>query len=224
MTTLTLPPATTDRATAVRSRMTLALAVAAGPLLVVANALIPELGRDAAGAVATLGADPAVAQRFLWSQLLYATASLFFLPLTLLVWRTQVRRGSVLRLTGGLLVVVGMVSNALSLTVWAYLLRMGTGSGVEDGALVDMLAFGEGGLEQLPISYLAIPVAVLGIVLLGIGLLRAAVVPAWAPVLLVVGGVAAGAGGAGVRALFAVPLAVGCVGVALALTRPRQRR
>ncbi|GIG30193.1 hypothetical protein [Cellulomonas marina] len=194
-----------DPVVGLRRRLTTALALAAPPLLVLGNALMPALPRDPAQAVAAV---PAVADRYLAAALMYALASLLHVPFVLALWRVGTRRGAWLRFGGGAVLVLAMVLNALSLVLWGYLLWGSARAGLPDELQVRLGAALDGSAATLPVSFLAVPLAVLGMLALAAGLLRSRVVPHWAVGLWVVGVLASASVGAGPLAL------VGLVGAA----------
>ena len=199
-----------DRFRRARRFILAALAAAAAPLLVLSNALLPPLPQEPAQMLAAL---PPLADRWLGVTLLYAVASLLHLPLVVALWNIRTRRGSLLRLIGGCLVIVAMVSNALSLSTWGYLLWGVSTAGLDSGTVVRMLTLMDASMLTLPVSWLAIPVAVLGLFVLSAGVLRSRIVPAWAPWMLITGTVISAAVGAGPLALLGLIGAAGAVGM-----------
>ncbi len=100
-----------DPTRSVRRRATTILGAAAAPLLVLSNVLLPGLPAKAVDVVAQA---PPIVDRMLTAHLVYTVASLLFIPFTLTLWRVKGRRGSTLRLVGGVLTTVGMGSNTLT--------------------------------------------------------------------------------------------------------------
>lgn len=208
------PPDVADPTVLVRRRAAVVLGAVASPLLVAANAWLPSLGESAKEAVTTLQADLGTADRFLAAQLVYALASLLFIPFVVVLWRNTAARGRVLRLVGGALLIVAMLSNALSLTLMGYLLWLGARGGADLDSLVRMLTFSESSSATLPVSFIAIPAAVLGLLVLAAGVLQSRSLPRFAPWLMIVGTVVFAAAGPGVMALLlGVPFAVGATTV-----------
>lgn len=199
-----------------RHALTTALALSAPSLLVIGNALLPELPRDPAAAVAAL---PAVADRYLAAAMVYALASLFYVPFVLALWRIRTARGAGLRFAGGVTLVVGMVSSALSLTTWGYLLWGSESSGLASDQLVRLMSLLDTSAAALPISFTATTVAVLGMLVLAVGVLRSGVVPTWAVLLWVVGTVLTALAGAGPLALTGL---VGAAGSAVCVWTSRR--
>lgn len=167
-----------------RRRAMVWAAVAAPALFIAGSALTPSLPSKTEQVVPKL---PPVADRLLAAHLVVTVASLLFLPFAMALWRVPARRGAVLRLTGGLLLVVGMISNALGETTDAYTAWAGVRVGLDPAAQIRLLDKLDSSAAGLPISFLAVPVSILGLILLAVGVLRARVVPLWAPVLLLVG-------------------------------------
>lgn len=198
--------ASNDTTRDLRRGLTTVLGAAAAPLLVLSNVLLPTLPNKAADVV--VKAPPVVGQ-LIAAHLVYIVASLLFIPFTLALWRIPGRRGSVLRLVGGSLTIIGMLSNALGEATDGYLLWGVVRAHVDPAAQVRLLDLLDKSNVALPVSFLAIPVAVLGALLLTAGVLRAKVVPAWAPWTLIVGAVISAGAGVGVSALLGVVFAVG---------------
>ena len=85
MTTISSPePEDVDPTRDVRRRLTLAAAVVAPVGFVLSNVLLPHLPTKTAQVVPKL---PAVIDRLLTAHLLYALASLLFVPFVVAVWR-----------------------------------------------------------------------------------------------------------------------------------------
>lgn len=181
-----------------RRSATTAAAVAAPVLFTVSNVALPKLTGSDADVVAHI---PPVADQLLASHLLYALASLLFIPMTIALWRIRVRRGSVLRYTGGLLLVVGATSNALGEVVDGYLgwgLHRAT---VDRAGQVRLFHLLDNSAAALPISFIAIPLLFLGLLVMMVGVIRARVVPTWLPTLAVVGSAGSAVVGVGAPAL-----------------------
>src|ERR1700753_3655264 len=165
-----------------RSGLTTALAVAAPLLFTLSNVVMPALGRSNASVVAHI---PAVAGRLLATNLIYALAPRLLVCLAVSRWRATPRAGTVLRFAGGVLLIVGGVSNALGEVVYGY-----DGWGLHAAAvapagqvrLFDLLDHSP---AALPVSFLAIPVLSLGLLLAMAGLLPARGVPWVLPALVI---------------------------------------
>ncbi len=204
------PPADTDdAAVALRTRLTTALALLAAPLLVLSNVLLPSLPGDARQVVDTIAP---ITERLLAVQLLYAVASVCFVPFVVAVWRLRARRGSIPRLVGGGVVILGMTANGWSEAVKGYLTWAMAGAGVEPAAQARTLSELDALPESLPISWWVIPFTVAGLVVLAIGIARARVVPLWAPLALVAGTVAMSVSGTGPRSLVGLVMVAGATG------------
>lgn len=210
---LDLPePEDVDPTRHVRRRLALGGAVVAPIGFVLSNVLLPHLPTKTAQVVPKL---PPVIDRLLTAHLLYALASLLFVPFVLVVWRNPARRGAALRLTGGLLLLVGMVSNALGEVTSGYLAWSAVTTNVDQAAQIRMLDRLDNSAAALPISFLAIPVAILGMLLLAIGVLRSRALPAWAPWTLIAGLVLSAAPSSGVLGLLGLVFAVGAAATAI---------
>lgn len=182
-----------------RRRFLIGLAVVAPVLFTLSNVLMPKVsGSKAADLVARI---PAVADRLLGASIMYAVASLLLIALPVAIWRMDVRRGSALRLAGGVLVIVGAASNAFGEIVQGYLSWGMHNSDVATASQVRVFDLLDKSDAALPISFLAIPVLSLGLLLVMIGVLRAGVVPAWMPVLTILAALASGFVGVGIPAL-----------------------
>lgn len=210
-----------DPTSRLRAVTTTVLAVAAPVLFTVSNVWLPSLTGSTARVVAHV---PAVANRLLASHLLYALASLLMIALAVALWRIDVRRGSVLRLVGGVLLIVGGVSNALGEVTDGYLAWGMHRGAVEAAAQVRTLDILDKSSAGLPISFLAIPLLVFGLLLLLAGVLRARVVPAWLPILTVVAALVSGAGGVGPGALLGLGWSAGCAAIVVLVARSEKAR
>jgi hypothetical protein len=209
-----------DPSANLRQALTTGLALAAPVLLVASNALLPDLPRDTPEMIA---AFPDIADRYLTAALMYSLASLLYVPFVLALWRTGTARGAWLRFGGGAVLMVGMLSNALSLSTWGYLLWGSARTGLDPAAQERLLTLLDGSAAALPISFLAIPLAVLGMLTLAAGVLRARAVPAWAPWLWIVGTTLTAGVGAGPLALLGLVGAAGSAVCIWLLRVPRPR-
>jgi hypothetical protein len=127
----------------------------------------------------------------------YALASLLLVPFVLALWRVSTRRGSVLRLIGGQLLIAGAVGNGLGEGVLAYSAWGMHGAGVPAAAQIRYFDLLDSSNAALPIGFVAIPVLSLGLLLLVLGVLLARVVPVWLPVAVIIGAAASGFVGTG---------------------------
>jgi hypothetical protein len=169
------------------------LLLLAGPVLLFTGyALHPDLPEEAAAAL------PEVADArgtTLAAKLLVAVGSLVMIPLIVQVRRQMAaRRGRSVATAGAALVTIGMASNALSQATYGYLLWWVTDPDVSRAAGVQVadVATTETA-ATLPVSFLAVPVFAVGLLLVAAGLWRARSVPSWASVVLGVGTIAAAA-------------------------------
>ena len=196
------------------------LAAAGAVLFTLSNVAKPELTGSTADVVAHI---PAVADRLLAAQLLDALASLLLILLAVALWQIDVRCGAVLRLIGGVLLVVGAVTNALGEVVDGYVAWSLHYGAVDGAAQVRVLNLLDGSVATLPISYLAIPVLSIGLIILMVGVLLARVVPWWLPALTIVGGVAAGFVGSGAPALVGLVWSIAAAAVVVLAARRAPR-
>lgn len=207
-----------DPTRGVREWLVVGAAASAPVLFTLSNVLLPDLSGSTAHVVAHL---PAVAGRLIAVKLLYAVASLLFLPLVSVLLRPNVRRGSWLRLSGGVLVVVGVASNAFGEIADGYTAWGAVRAHVDAASQVRLLDQLGNGAVTLPISFLAIPVFSVGVLVLMVGLLRSRSVPPWMPWLVIVGAVLAVPAGVGVTALLGIVYSAGLVALVLYLARQR---
>lgn len=210
------PRVESDPTRLLRRRFLTALAVVAPVLFTLSNVIMPKVsGSTAKDLVARI---PAVADRLLGASVLYAVASLLLIALPVAIWRIDVRRGSALRLAGGVLVIVGAASNAFGEVVQGYLAWGMHNSDVTRASQVRVFDLLDKSSAALPISFIAIPVLSLGLLLMMIGVLRAGVVPIWMPVLTIVAALASGFVGVGIPALVGLvwALAAGAIVVTVA--------
>jgi len=187
-----------DPTRAWRSGLTTVLAAAAPVLFTLSNVVMPVLHGSNASVVAHI---PAVADRLLATKLGYALSSLLLVFLAVALWRAGNRRGAVLRFGGGLLLIIGAVSNALGEVVYGYAGWTMHQAAIAPAGQVRVLNLLDNSAAALPLSFLAIPVMSIGLVLAMAGVLRAGTVRWWLPVLAIVGGIAAGFAGDGIPAL-----------------------
>lgn len=198
-------------------RLVLALAVA-GPVLLLAGGVAgPDLGGSNAQVLARV---PQVAGQLLTAHLLNTAGSFAYVATVLVTMRVRARAGSVLRLIGGIVAIVGFLSNALGEVLDGYTAWAGAAAhipGAVQARLFDVL---DASPAALPVSWLAIPVLVVGGIVLWVGVLRAhRVVPLWAPITAIVGAALSAAAGSGVLALLGVVGVVGAVATALLADR-----
>ena len=166
------------------------LLLLAGPVLLFTGyALHPDLPQDAAAALPEVTDARGMT---LAAKLIIAVGSLVMIPLILQVrHQMAAHRGRSVATAGAALVTIGMASNALSQATYGYLLWWVTdpdvsraaGVRVADVATTETAA-------TLPVSFLAVPVFGVGLLLVAGGLWRARSVPGWAPIVLGLGTIA----------------------------------
>jgi hypothetical protein len=199
-----------------RFAATTGVAAAAPLLFTLSNVFLPVLHGSNASVVAHI---PAVANRLLAIKLVYALASLLLIALAVAIWHIDTRRGSVLRFTGGVLLIIGAVSNALGEVVDGYFAWGMQHAAIQTAGQIRLFDLLDKSGAALPVSFLAIPVMSLGLLIAMIGLLRAHVLPWWLPVLVIVGGLASGFVGSGAVALVGLIWSLGAAGIVLILAR-----
>lgn len=201
----------------VRHRLALGLAMA-GPILLLAGTVAsPDLGGTNAQVLASV---PPVAGQLLIAHLLNTAGSLAYVVTVLVTLSIPVRAGSVLRLIGGVIAIGGFISNALGEVLDGYAAWAGAVAHVPPAVEARLFDVLDAAPAALPVSWLAIPVAVLGGIVLWIGALRAhRVVPLWAPVAAIVGAVISALVPIGPLALLGIVGAVGAMATALLADR-----
>ena len=193
-----------------------AVAAAAPLLFTLSNVFLPPLHGSNASVVAHI---PAVANRLLAAKLVYALGSLLLIALAVAIWRIDTRRGAVLRFSGGVLLIIGAVSNALGEVVDGYFawgMHHAAIPAVGQVRLFDLLDHSS---AALPVSFWAIPVMSLGLVLAMVGLLQARVLPWWLPTAVIVGGLISSFFGSGAAALIGLIWSVAAAGLVILLAR-----
>lgn len=206
------PSAATGRA------IVLGLAVVGPVLLLIGGVIAPDLGGSNTTVLAHV---PPVADQLLAAHLLNTAGSLAYLATILTTLRIRVGQGAVLRLVGGAIAILGLLSNALGETLDGYAAWAGARAHVPVAAQARLFDVLDASPAALPVSWVAIPVLALGGVVLWIGVLRAhRVVPIWAPILAIAGTLLIAAiGGAGPVQLVGVIGTVGAVATALYAAR-----
>lgn len=190
MTTLSRQTETPPRMTTVGQRRFLpsGLLLTAPVLMSVGYALHPTLPPDAAGALRDLADERTV---YLAAKIMVTVGSLLFVPLILAVRRRAVPdRGRALATVAAAMCIVGYASNALSQTLWGYLLWFASAPSVDLAAGAAVVEASE--QASLPatllVSFFSVPLFALGSVLLTVALWRSGAVPRWVPVAIVVAG------------------------------------
>ena len=208
-----------DPTRAWRFGLTTVLAAAAPVLFTLSNVVMPVLHGSNASVVAHI---PPVAGRLLATKLSYALSSLLLVFLAVAIWRVSERRGAILRFGGGVLLIVGAVSNALGEVVYGYSAWAMHHAGIAQAGQVRVFSLLDNSAAALPVSFLAIPVMSIGLVLAMVGVLRAGTVPWWLPALVIVGGIASGFAGDGMLSLVGLiwSVAVAVIVVQIARTIP----
>jgi hypothetical protein len=203
--------------------MTVGVLLLAGPLLFdLGYALHPSLPEDIATALAEV--EP-VRDRFVVSKVMVAFGGLVLIALVLTLRQRLIRgRGRTLATVASALAAVGLASNALSQATHGYLMFWASDPAVapEAGASILEVAHGSSSLVTLPVSFLSVPLFAFGLLLFAVALWRAGTVPRWVPVLIVLGGIGAGAIGTGpaMVLVLAVDLAAYGAAVMAAAGRP----
>jgi hypothetical protein len=192
------------------------VAVAAPLLFTLSNVFLPVLHGSNASVVAQI---PVVANRLLAVKLVYALASLLLIALAIAIWRIDTRRGAVLRFTGGVLLIIGAVSNALGEVVDGYFAWGMHQAAIPAAGQVRVFDLLDNSSAALPVSFLAIPVMSLGLLIMMVGLLKARALPWWLPALVIVGGLASGFAGSGAVALIGLTWSLGAAGIVVMLAR-----
>ncbi len=125
-----------------------------------------------------------------------------------------------LRLIGGAVVIVGFLSDALGEAVDGYLAWGGAHTGMPIAPEAKLFGLLDNSTAALPLSWLAIPIAVVGALILGVGLVRAhRVIPVWASIVFLAGAVLAAVFPEGITALTGIVFIVGAIAVAVLAAR-----
>jgi hypothetical protein len=163
-----------------------AVMVAAPALIVAGNGLHPVVdGQSASALLDVVAAGPA---RWLIAKLTYAAGSL--LLIVALASVVRLRPGGVV-LVGSVLAGIGTGCNALSQALFGYTAYAAVRVPVDRSAAAALLDGFDGlGPAALPVSFVSVPVMVLGLLVVGVGLLVTRAVPRVTAVVLLVGVVA----------------------------------
>ena len=119
----------------------------------------------------------------------------------------------------GVLLVIGAVSNALGEVVDGYDAWGLHAAAVAPAAQVRLFDLLDNSAAALPVSFLAVPVMAIGLVVAMAGVLRARVAPWWLPALVIAGGLVAGFAGSGPLALIGLVWSLGTAAVVLLVAR-----
>jgi hypothetical protein len=190
-----------------RARLLTVGALAAPALFTLGQALLPALPDDPSAAFPLLVESR---DRLLVAQLTTALGSVLFLLVVVAVWRLGGTTSRWTSFGGGLLVLIGSVSNAAGQVVSGYSAYAVTAPGVDPAAGTAVLdAFSTLGPLALPIAFPAVVVLALGLVVVALSLLPDRRVPRWIPIVVVVSTAAFSAVGGGALAVVAgVPLTI----------------
>ena len=202
--------------------MTVGLLLLAGPLLFdLGYALHPSLPEDVAAALAQV--EP-VRELAALSKVMVAFGGLLMIALVLtLRQRLMPQRGRTLGKVAAVLASVGLACNSLSQATHGYLLFWASDPSVDTAAGTAILeaAHGSTDLVTLPVSFLSVPLFALGLLLFAAALWRAGTVPRWVPVVMVLGGIGAGAIGTGPAMLVVLILDLAAYGAAVVTAAER---
>jgi hypothetical protein len=186
---------------------TVILGTLGSALLAVSSIVKPDIHGSDADVVPKL---TAAADQVLAGQLVAAFGSLLLVLFVVGTWRLDTRKGSILRLVGGTIATLGLVSNALGEIADGYAAWGSAQGHVSTATEIRMLDSLDSLPAGLPIAWFAVPVAVTGVLILAIGVLRAsAVVPVWAPVVVILGAVLSAVFTSGPLSLLGLVTAVG---------------
>lgn len=192
------------------------LLLLAGPFLFdLGYALHPSLPEDVAAALTEV--EP-VRELFVVSKLMVAFGGMLLIALFLTLRQRLVpHRGRTLATVAVVLASVGFACNSLSQATNGYLLFWASDPSIDPAAGMAILevAHGSTDLVTLPVSFLSVPLFALGILLFAAALWRAGTVPRWVPVVIVLGGVGAGAVGTGPAMAVVLILDLAAYGTAL---------
>ncbi len=199
----------------------MACALAAPVLFLIGQALLPSLPDTLPAAFDGMltHRDQLIASR------LFTTAGAFlFVPAAAVILHLVPAgtRGSRVLTVGSVLFGIGTFFNGLSQAVAGYATQAATSPEVTQEAGLAVMGQLGAGAVGLPIAFWSIPLFALGLLTMGVGLIRARAVPLWQPILLIVGTLlaAALAGMGPIVALTQAPFTAGFL--ALAITAWRQ--
>ena len=201
---------------------TVRVSTVAGALLFLAGqAALPVLPAtiDAAFPAMVAERDQLMASRLL------SSAGCFLLVVTGIGFGTLLARRAGSSRTvrvGGVLLAVGAFFNAVAQAVQGYATYAATGPGVAADSGREVVERTTAGAVGFPLSFISVPVFVLGCLVVAAGLFMSRSVPMWLPALLVVGNIMAGAfaGRGAVVALTQAPVTFAFIALAILMTRP----
>lgn len=213
--------ATPDPRTSRARRMLCALALPVAPLLLILAALLEVNVSDTAAKAVGQIAD--ARGRFLAGEILFAAGAAALIPAALALASLVRGRGAAWMTTGVSMMALG--GGCLALGIWAYGLIgfVGTGKGVPRDGLVALLDKGNHS-PIVGLSWMLGIAALLGMIVIAVGLIRARAVPLWQPILLIVAPVLSFVSGAGVvGAICGLPLLIAFVALAGEVWRAERR-
>jgi hypothetical protein len=217
VTATSAPPAVAGR-TAVVRRVLLGVAVVAAPALQVAGMLLhPPLAAEHADQLAIVAEDPG---RWFVAHVVAASAAALFLVAAPALAGLARARGAAPATAGAVLTVLGGATLAIAFGAEAHLLSVAADPSLDAAAMTALAAL-EGHSPAMTMILLGVPLTGIGQILLAAGLLRARVVPRWAPALVLVGLLAsiAGTPGSLIGPVLLLPAVVGYAALAVAVAR-----
>lgn len=207
----------------VRGRCAVGSAVVGSVLFLAGQALLPQTPDGVAKAFPVIVAHR---DRFMAAHLLTAAGG-FLLVLVMAVFlglAAAGRPGGRIVRVGAALFGVGTFFNALDYVAEGYAAYAATSPRVDDAAgLAVLREFGTGAVG-VPLGFWSIPALAIGLIVVAAGLLRGHVVPAWQPILLIVGVLLAMvfAGRGPIVALTQLPLTVAIIALGVTAWRRGQ--
>lgn len=193
-------------------RLLCAAALALAPVLLLVAALVELDVSDTAATAA--GQIAGHRGRFLLGEMLFAAGVAALIPGAIALASLVRGRGAAWMTTGACMVAVG--GGSMALGIWAYGVvgYVGTSSGVPRSALVALLDKGDNS-PVVGLSWILGAGALLGMIVVAVGLIRARAVPLWEPILLIVAPILTFFGGGGVLGAFlGLPLVIALVALA----------
>lgn len=163
---------------------------------------------------------------YIASKVMVAFGSLLMIPLLLTVRHVAIpNRGRSLATVAVTLGSIGFACNALSQSLWGYLLYFASDPSVDTSAGAAVIEAGNNAdiLPTLPVSFFSVPLFAVGLLLFAVALWRAATTPRWAAVVLVLADLAAPVFPVGPMNLVTGALVTAAFAVALNPARPAAR-